>query len=37
LFYNRFFNNTLKDWNKDETNLKAKADKSWPLFLNGKK
>jgi len=29
LFYNRFFNNTLTDWNKDETNLKNKADASW--------
>lgn len=29
LFYNRFFNNTLKDWNKDEGNLKNKADQSW--------
>ena len=29
LFYNRFFNNTLKDWNKDEANLKNKADASW--------
>lgn len=29
LFYNRNFNNTLKSWNKDETNLKANADKSW--------
>jgi YHS domain-containing protein len=29
LFYNRNFNNTLKSWNKDETNLKAKADVSW--------
>ena len=29
LFYNKFFNNTLKDWNKDETNLKTKADASW--------
>ncbi|MBD0378497.1 MAG: YHS domain-containing protein [Flavisolibacter sp.] len=29
LFYNRFFNNTLTSWNKDETNLKAKADKNW--------
>ncbi|NCT94477.1 MAG: YHS domain protein [Chitinophagaceae bacterium] len=29
LFYNRFFNNTLKDWNKDEINLKNKADASW--------
>ncbi len=29
LYYNRFFNNTLKDWNKDEKNLKAKADINW--------
>ncbi|MES2005839.1 MAG: YHS domain-containing (seleno)protein [Bacteroidota bacterium] len=29
LFYNKFFNNTLKDWNKDEGNLKTKADASW--------
>ena len=29
LFYNKFFNNTLKDWNKDENNLKPKADASW--------
>ncbi len=29
LFYNKFFNNTLKDWNKDEQNLKAKADANW--------
>ncbi len=29
LFYNKFFNNTLKSWNKDETNLKSKADKNW--------
>ncbi len=29
LFYNKFFNNTLKDWNKDESNLKLKADASW--------
>jgi YHS domain-containing protein len=29
LFYNRFFNNTLKDWNKDEPALKMKADKNW--------
>jgi YHS domain-containing protein len=32
LFYNRFFNNTLKDWNKDESNLKAQADKNWQKF-----
>lgn len=29
LFYNKFFNNTLKDWNKDEANLKTKADANW--------
>lgn len=29
LFYNRFFNNTLKSWNKDETNLHANADVNW--------
>ena len=29
LFYNRFFNNTLNSWNKDETNLKTKADVNW--------
>lgn len=29
LFYNAYFNNTLKSWNKDENNLKAKADKNW--------
>ncbi|MBY0481380.1 MAG: YHS domain protein [Chitinophagaceae bacterium] len=29
LFYNQFFNNTLKDWNKDEAALKSKADKNW--------
>jgi len=36
LFYNKFFNNTLKSWNKDETNLKNKADVNW-LKLNHKK
>ena len=34
LFYNRFFNNTLKDWNKDESNLKSKADIAWKKFIN---
>lgn len=29
LFYNKFFNNTLKSWNKDEANLKSKADRNW--------
>ena len=29
LFYNSFFNNTLKSWNKDEKNLNEKADQNW--------
>jgi YHS domain-containing protein len=29
LFYNRFFNNTKKTWDKDEANLKQKADANW--------
>ena len=33
LFYNAYFNNTLKSWNKDEKNLKVKADKNWLSFL----
>ncbi len=34
LFYNRFFNNTLKDWNKNETTLKSKADNNWPKLFH---
>jgi YHS domain-containing protein len=29
LFYNSFFNNTLNSWNKNESNLKLKADANW--------
>ncbi|MFV8336905.1 YHS domain-containing (seleno)protein [Flavobacterium sp. RSP29] len=29
LFYNAFFNNTLKSWNKEETGLMMKADANW--------
>lgn len=29
LFYNAFFNNTLKTWNKEETKLKSQADTNW--------
>lgn len=29
LFYNAFFNNTLKSWNKNEASLKKKADNNW--------
>ena len=34
LFYNRFFNNTLTDWNKDETALKNKADANWQKIFH---
>ncbi len=34
LYYNAFFNNTLKSWNKDEVNLKKKADSNWKKFFN---
>ncbi len=34
LFYNSFFNNTLKSWNKDENNLKTKADNSWKTIFH---
>ena len=34
LFYNSFFNNTLKSWNKDETNLKAKANINWKKIFH---
>ena len=34
LYYNKFFNNTLKSWNKDESNLKAKADMNWKKFYH---
>jgi len=33
LFYNVFFTNTLPKWNKDDKNLKTKADKNWLTFL----
>ncbi|MCS3796891.1 YHS domain-containing (seleno)protein [Niastella sp. OAS944] len=29
LFYNKFFNNTLTEWNKDEKGLQPKADANW--------
>lgn len=32
LFYNKFFNNTLKSWNKDESGLKRKADLNWMKY-----
>jgi YHS domain-containing protein len=34
LFYNRFFNNTLKSWNKDEARLKKSADTHWKKIFH---
>lgn len=34
LFYNKFFNNTLIEWNKDEAGLKPKADANWKKISN---
>ncbi|MGV3697258.1 YHS domain-containing (seleno)protein [Flavobacterium sp.] len=34
LYYNAFFNNTLKSWNKDEANLRKKADANWKKVIN---
>ena len=34
LFYNAFFNNTLKSWNKDEVSLKKKADANWKKIIS---
>ena len=34
VFYNKFFNNTLKTWNKDESNLNKKADANWQKILH---
>lgn len=33
LFYNAYFNNTLKSWNKNEAALKAKADANWKKVI----
>jgi len=33
LFYNRFFNNTLKVWNQDEPKLHTQADANWQKLL----
>jgi YHS domain-containing protein len=32
LFYNAYFNNTLKSWNKDEVKLQKSADINWTKF-----
>lgn len=36
LFYNNFFNNTLKLWNKEETVLFTNAEKNWKAFIKNK-
>lgn len=33
LFYNKFFNNTLESWNKDEARLRSNADKNWSKII----
>ena len=33
LFYNAYFNNTLKSWNKEESVLMTKADANWIKIL----
>lgn len=33
LFYNKFFNNTLKNWNQDESKLHSQADSNWQKIL----
>ena len=33
LFYNAYFNNTLKSWNKDAKNLQTKADANWKKLI----
>ncbi|WP_276485539.1 YHS domain-containing (seleno)protein [Paraflavitalea pollutisoli] len=34
LFYNKFFNNTLKSWNKEENSLQTAADKNWTKYYH---
>jgi YHS domain-containing protein len=36
LFYNRFFNNTLPKWNREESALKNKADRNWNALTHTK-
>ena len=33
LFYNRFFNNTMKTWDQDEPRLHNQADVNWQKLL----
>jgi YHS domain-containing protein len=36
LFYNRFFTNTLDDWNKDEQHLLPAAHRNWAAFKHAR-
>lgn len=36
LFYNAYFNNTLEDWNKNEAQLKTKAEQNWNKIISKK-
>jgi YHS domain-containing protein len=33
LFYNKYFTNTLKSWNKEESVLRSKADMNWQKLI----
>jgi YHS domain-containing protein len=33
LFYNAYFSNTLKSWNKNQSNLIEKADRDWKIII----
>lgn len=34
LFYNKFWVNTLNDWNEDEVSYYSKAESNWPIIIN---
>jgi hypothetical protein len=34
LFYNFWGNNTVKDWNQDESRLKSSADRQWKKYVS---
>lgn len=34
LFYNKYLTNTLKSWNKDETNLHTRANANWTTIFH---
>lgn len=34
LFYNKYFNNTLRSWDKDESRLHPRADNNWSKIVS---